>query len=153
MVMSSPSRRLVIALNPQFVNPHFVRYDIGAGQPRRDERGDCTVRALATASGMPYEEAWELLYKLQGINRHCAFRIFEYLRKMPQTMGVVGAYKYRALKGQPRIKVRDFVVMHPQGRFLLQVAHHVTAVVDGKLIDTWDCGRKCVYGAWEIKRR
>lgn len=130
---------------------YFVRYDIGKGQPQRDEKGDCTVRALATATGMSYQAAWDKLYRLQGQKRHTGFRLFDYLREMPDSMGVVRSFKYRAVKGKPRIKARDFVQMHPSGRFLVQVAHHVTAVVDGKLIDTWDCGAKCVYGAWEMK--
>lgn len=131
---------------------YFIRHDIGADQLQRDERGDCTVRALAKASGMSYEQAWQKLYDLQGANRHCAFRIFEYLRKMPATMGVIRSFKFRAHRGTPRIKLREFVENHPEGRYLVQVAHHVAAVVDGKLYDTWDCGRKCVYGAWEIKK-
>ena len=38
---------------------------------------------------------------------------------------------------------------HPTGRYIVTVAHHVVAVVDGKYYDTWDSGEKSLYGYYE----
>ena len=55
------------------------------------------------------------------------------------------------MKGKPRMTPAAFVKKYPAGRYVLSLAHHVVAVRDGVVIDTWDCTKKCVYKAWEIK--
>ena len=52
-------------------------------------------------------------------------------------------------KGSKRPTVASFAADHPQGRYLLNVANHVVAVVDGHYYDSWDCGSKCVYTYYE----
>ena len=46
---------------------------------------------------------------------------------------------------------REFCRRYPKGSFILKLAHHVAAVEDGVLIDTWDCSDKCVYTAWQMR--
>jgi len=46
---------------------------------------------------------------------------------------------------------KEFVRLYPKGRYILRLAHHVAAVVDSVVIDSWDSTRKCVYGAWQLK--
>ena len=131
---------------------HFCRYDIGQGEPLR-HKGDCTVRALAVAANMPYRNAWQLLYQLQAKHMHCFFEIFDYLRQEPETFGVIQYLAYPARRGAPRTTVLDFAIGHARGHYIVQVARHATAVVNGVILDTWNCGHKCIYGAWEIGRR
>ena len=44
----------------------FRKYDAGADQTTRHDRADCTVRALSVATGMQYEDAWIVFYRLQA---------------------------------------------------------------------------------------
>jgi hypothetical protein len=45
----------------------FVRLDVGAGLRSPAAKGhDCTVRALMTATILPYQTAWCILYEHQG---------------------------------------------------------------------------------------
>lgn len=37
--------------------------------------------------------------------------------------------------------------------YLLKVANHVVAVVDGRYYDTWDSGYKSLYGHYEKRER
>ena len=46
---------------------------------------------------------------------------------------------------------KRFCRKYPKGKYLLRMAGHVTACVDGVIYDTWDCSGKCVYVAWEVK--
>ena len=35
---------------------------------------------------------------------------------------------------------KEFALTHPNGTYILRLAHHLSAIVDGKIRDTWDCG-------------
>ena len=52
-------------------------------------------------------------------------------------------------KGSTRPTVDGFAKEHPKGTYILNVAHHVVACVDGKYYDTWDSGYKSLYGYYE----
>jgi hypothetical protein len=92
-----------------------------------------------------------MLHTLQAKYRHCGFRLSEYLRSEPETMGVKRYISFPAVRNQSRMTPSLFAQKYAKGSFILKTAHHVTVVEDGVLIDTWDCSRKCVYGAWEMK--
>lgn len=128
----------------------FVRHDAGKGH-RSWDNGDCTVRALAAVTAWSYEHCWEYLYKLQGEHKATSFKLPEFLRRDPDKLPVSYYIAFKAKRGVKRMTGEQFCKAYPTGRYLLRLAHHVTAVVNGNLIDTWDCSRKCVYGAWRIR--
>lgn len=127
----------------------YMKYD--AGRPKGADKDDCQVRALATARAIPYEEAWTLLYAIQGERKMCAFPLVEGLEDCDQRLGVIRAMKYPPTRGRARMNGAKFCIEHPKGRFILRMSHHTAAVVDGVLLDTWDSQHKCVYRAWEIE--
>lgn len=49
-------------------------------------------------------------------------------------------------RGSKRPTVDSFARDHKQGTYIVKVAHHVVAVVDGKYYDTWDSGDRSLYG-------
>jgi hypothetical protein len=131
----------------------FKKFDAGKEHrtSKKMQGGDCQVRALCTASSMSYPQAYNLLYKVQGEMRTPGFRLELYLQHKPDIFGVARYLPFPAVKGQRRMTAAQFVQRYPKGRFVLNLARHVTAVVDGTVLDTWDCTRKCVYGAWELR--
>ena len=141
----------------------FAKIDVGDGKRTPEAKGrDCTVRALCVAANISYESAWTMLYSHQGIEKTNAFDLDGLLNKELLWRGKLqegewGVYKVKtalsfpAVKGKPRMTPAAFVKAHPTGRFVLSLAHHVVAVRDGVVIDTWDCTKKCVYKAWEIE--
>lgn len=127
----------------------FCRQDVG--KPfRKLGRGDCTVRALTIAAGIAYPLAWQLLYDAQRRYFTCGFDICDFLKQEPAAFGVVGYVSFPAMRNQRRITARTFVEKFPQGNFILSMAHHVAAVENAVLYDSWDSSRRCVYAAWEI---
>lgn len=129
----------------------FRKYDAGGlARPKGAPKQDCQVRALATARGIPYNEAWELLYLVQGELRRCAFALVESLSAGDARFGVIRTLPFPAVRGQPRMTGAVFCERHRKGRYILRMAHHVAAVKKGVLYDTWDSGSKCVYAAWEV---
>lgn len=117
-------------------------------------RADCQVRALCTALGVTYNEAWAILYTMQGERRACAFSLVDELDDTnAAALGVIRPISFPAKKGSPRMTAEEFCKKHKRGRFILRMAHHVAAVKDGQLFDTSDTSYACVYKAWEIRPR
>jgi hypothetical protein len=128
----------------------FRQLDVGKGK-RGWDRGDCQVRALTVATGLHYDDAWELLYRLQGKHRSHGFLLQEFLERDPAELGVVRRMSFPARRGEPRVTVVEFCRLYPEGNYVLQVANHVVAVEAGYYFDRWNSGRRCVYRAWEVR--
>lgn len=113
--------------------------------PEGKRIGDCGVRAIAKATGKAYElveeELIEILHEIKFRNFSRIYH--EYFEKYSSDK-----LSFPAKKGYKRMDAETFAKTHPEGRYILKLAHHVVACVDGKLYDIWDCSRKCVYTAW-----
>ena len=139
---------------------HF-RFDDGgrAAAGYRGKAGDCVVRAIAIATGRPYQEIYDLvngaaIYERTG------------KRKRGKSNARTGVYKSsikRVMKSlgwvwTPTMEIGSGCMVHlraeelPPGRLVVSVSKHLTAVIDGVIHDTHDCsrrGRRCVYGYWQ----
>lgn len=128
----------------------FVRCDVGNKDRKSGVKGDCQVRALCKASGLSYDKAWQLLYETQGELGECGFALVRSLNEGDSRFGVKQKLSFPAAKGKERMTGLKFCKIYPTGNYILRLAHHVVAVCDGKLYDTWDSSGKCVYNAWEM---
>lgn len=105
--------------------------------PEGNRVGDCVVRAISTATGYDWEQAYIEL-AIQGF----------ILKDMPSSNHVWASYLLS--KGYERetipntcpecYTVRDFCCDNPVGNFILGTGTHVIAVIDGDYYDTWDSG-------------
>ena len=121
--------------------------------------GDCVVRAISIASQKPYQEVYELVnsyasneYKSRvskKSNARTGVRKST-IRKMMQDLGFVWT---------PTMKIGSGCKVHlieselPEGRLVVQVSKHITAVLDKVIHDTYDPSRdgtRCVYGYWRL---
>ena len=112
------------------------------------QRNDCTVRALALACGVTYDEAHDTLMnagRLVGKR----FIMSKWLDKQPWARKI----PFPALKGQKRMTPPVFVDRFPTGLFICKVAKHVFTVIDGVVHDEFkNRSTRCIYSAWEITR-
>lgn len=116
----------------------------------KDEYGDCTIRALCKALDVTWLEAFDMTVPILRDNQ--VVNIFgapvEVRNKFLYQLG----FNYTgvsARKGSTRPTVDSFAKEHQTGTYILKVAHHVVACVDGKYYDTWDSGYKSLYGYYE----
>lgn len=128
--------------------------DLSKAQTYRDykERNDCSVRAIATATGTPYDDAHKFCRDvLCRVDRKGATQIEERLEKLnlePQAIGDVKAVFRRVpenllknvykVHGEliPRKKtVKSFIDSFRVGTYLVVVSNHVFTIKDGCLID------------------
>lgn len=124
----------------KFFNPH----------PKHLLVGDCLKRALCLLEDQEYNEVSK---KLNNLKKENGCKKYNEDRNFKEYMKRTGweYISFPAEKGKPRMNGEKFCDQFPKGKFLLNMSHHVTAVVDGVIYDTFDCSHKCVYCAWEVK--
>ena len=139
---------------------HFQFDDGGrAAAGYRGKAGDCVVRAIAIATGHPYQQIYELVNRAAVYERTGK-------RKRGKSNARTGVYRTsikRVMKSlgwvwTPTMEIGSGCMVHlkaeelPPGRLVVSVSKHLTAVVDGVIHDTHDCSRRgtrCVYGYWQ----
>ncbi|MBK1671093.1 hypothetical protein CKO28_24095 [Rhodovibrio sodomensis] len=129
----------------------FRAEDGGRSTSKRPrQRNDCTVRALAVATGVSYDAAYDEL-KAAGRKASRKFRFREWASKS-RLGGCAFAWEaFPAVKGQKRMNPERFCRERPHGTYILKTAKHVFAVVDGVVIDEEPVrADRCVYGAWRV---
>ena len=117
------------------------RWERYNANPTRERVGDCVVRAIAVLTG----KNWDTIYIdlcVQGL----------LMGDMPTANHVWGAYLRaqgyrRAILGDD-CTVQQFAAANNTGKFILAMPSHVVAVVEGKYIDTWDCGDEIPVYFW-----
>jgi hypothetical protein len=118
------------------------------GATSTGETRDCTVRALSNASGMHYDQAHSLLKKHGRKNRCGAF--FSTMLKayteagfvLDSVNGTTGAAKHAARiakrQASEGITLAKILPKLAFGEYIVNTTGHAVAVVNGKIIDTFD---------------
>ena len=126
----------------------------------KGETGDCVTRALAIATGKPYQEVYSTINALAVSERHGK-------RKRGISSARTGVYKNTTRKylvslgwhWTPTMFIGQGCKVHlradelPMGRLIVSVSHHTVALIDGVIHDTHDPSRngtRCVYGYWSL---
>lgn len=122
----------------EYYNPH----------PKGKNTGDCVKRALTKVTGLDY---MEIQRELNHIKREIGASVYssndvwkEYIKR-----NNFRPIKFSVKRGEPRMNGYRFAVDYPKGKYILNMAKHLSCCVDGIIYDTWDCRSKCVYNAFE----
>lgn len=118
----------------------WVKYN---PNPNGNNTGDCTIRAYCKAEGLDWDEAYDI-----------ASRYGKDMKMLPDDNKVVekimttefGYTLHKHKKDSAKKTVNEFAVEHPFGTYVVNVRHHVVAVVDGRFYDTWDSGKRSISG-------
>jgi len=108
--------------------------------PTGKKIGDCVIRAIAIAENKKWNDVYKELCDIG----------FE-IKDLPNTKPVYEKYLERnGWKKMPmpkdngrRIKL-SFWADIQDGLFIASVVKHLTVVEDHTLLDTWNCGHKCI---------
>ncbi len=120
--------------------------------------GDCVTRAIAIATGLPYQKVYDELTELGRHERRSK-------RRTSKSSARTGVYKptiKRYMKSlgwewTPTMGIGTGCQVHlradelPPGRLVVAVSKHEVAVIDGVVHDAGDPtrgGTRCVYGYW-----
>lgn len=129
----------------------WERSDAGRATSRRPkQKNDCTVRALALAVEIPYDEAYDLL---AAAGRKCTkgFDFKTWAKTATVNERTFRWIPFQAVKGSMRMNPASFCDLRPVGRYVIRTAKHVSTVIDGVLHDiSPERPDRCIYGAWEV---
>ena len=123
--------------------------------------GDCVTRAIAIATGKPYQEVYDAINAAGEQERRSKNR-------RGKSSARTGVYKPTIRKylesigweWTPTMFIGSGCKVHlraeelPAGRIIVNVSKHTVAVVDGVVCDTYDPSRggtRCVYGYYQEK--
>lgn len=128
-------------------NDHFTYHNENPKNSKSS--GDCVIRAIAFATGNGWDKTFTDL---------CALGLK--MKAMPNDNKVFRAYlKQLGLEQMPQPRksdntkytLKEFAKASSRtGTYIISVANHLTVVKNRKIIDTWDCGEKCVGNYWTI---
>lgn len=132
-------------------------YDDGgrAAAGYKGSAGDCVTRAIAIATGKPYQEVYDALHvgiKESSTGRSRAAKRAARKGASPRN-GVNRRVYQRYLESLgwrwvPTMKIGQGCKVHlvaeelPAGRIIARVSHHICAVIDGVIYDTHDPQRE-----------
>ncbi len=126
---------------------HYQYYN---ANPLGRRTGDCVKRAITLASGLTYSDVEAGLQQHRKITGASAFNT----DNNPDSYVLHALHavwlSFPAVKGQKRMTGERFCRAYPKGRYILTMAGHWTACIDGVIMDTWDCSRKIVYLAYKF---
>lgn len=124
------------------------------------KRDDCTVRAIGNALGLSYDLSRKILQVGCYYNEQFSFLKKGPLTKLeftsqPHVEKICGALSAKTIQfersgAKPRTKLRDFAKDYNKGIYIVLVDRHLTVVMDGNVVDSWDCNDRNVVAAYRI---
>lgn len=112
---------------------------------------DCVKRAITTAAQMDYHEVQLELNRHKKLTGAKTFNEDKNWKSYVENVLNGVKLSFPAKAGKPRMNGERFCKAYPKGRYILNMAGHLSCCVDGIIYDTWDTRNKCVYTAYEIK--
>ena len=127
----------------------MIKYVQKNVNPKGKKTTDCVIRALTTATGKEY---WEVLDELVALTKKTGL-MFNEKRLEDKFLEQNGFVKCKQPRKDDKTKyqVYDLDEICKDDVVIVRVAHHLTVVVKGELIDIWDCRFKTINNYY-IKR-
>ena len=124
----------------------MIEYFKDCGGSPEYERNDCTVRALAIATLVPYWKCYQVLAEF-GRKPNKGTNIRKFFKNNKMVLG----YWFKKLNFRKQITLNKFVKKYPEGTFYVRISKHVFVVKDGVAIDMARPKTYCrITDAWEV---
>lgn len=116
----------------------FIYYN---ANPKGNNISDCVLRAISVLTGKTWREVNDELSYLAG-NEGLMFENVEFVEN----------YLDKRYRRECRYSktVGEFANEHPNGKYAVSMNNHITAVVNGDIVDTFDCSYRIMRCAWKV---
>lgn len=104
---------------------------------------DCVCRAIALATNSDYRTVERKLYLIGELYDCEQLCVACYLNL------IENFYECKRLSWVKGLTVEEFAKQFPKGTYIVRVPQHCTCVIDGNIMDIWDCSNEVVDIAWE----
>ncbi len=137
---------------------------VSSGVFNANERNDCVVRAITNVSGKPYDEVHTLLKKhgredRKGTSWPVTLKVMQELGYSGCAVGNSRSAVWFEQHGkvnrhEQNVTLSKVIKDLPAGKYVVYVTGHATALIDGKIIDTFDNKAKKQVSAvfWDNKQ-
>lgn len=124
----------------------------------RGSAGDCVCRAIAIALELPYQQVYDELNRAAKRERPRRGDTRSSARTGVKIQTIRRYLEEKRWRWTPTMGIGTGCRVHlrrdelPEGRLIVNLSRHVSAVVDGVVRDTIDPSRRgtrCVYGYWQ----
>jgi hypothetical protein len=136
----------------------------------KGKTGDCVTRAIAIATGKPYQEVYDALWN--GLQDYADQHRDRVAKRISRGNGLKGTTPRNGVSPKiykpyleslgwtwtPTMFIGSGCKVHlradelPKGRLIVRVSKHMAAVIDGIVHDTYEdhrSGTRCVYGYFQ----
>lgn len=134
------------------------------------KRNDCTINALGNALGLSYDLARKVLqtvrfdkydnltFRKNEPRTKTQFSSRNHVKNVVSGLSVnkeeyikdIDILEHYHGKGVKSITLGEFAKFHKKGVYVVLVKSHLTTVIDGVIIDTWDSSKRIVEVACEM---
>ena len=128
----------------------MTNYKFYNAHPEGKRVKDCVKRAITLVAQMDYHQVQLELNRYKKVTGAKVFNDRKNCNAYCENVLHMSKLSFPATKGQFRMNGAEFTRAYPKGRYILNMAGHWTACVDGVIYDTWDCREKCVYTAYKM---
>lgn len=144
-----------------FENRYFKENDGGRSKwfdctlKKNRDIGDCVIRTIAIATEIPYGVVWNELFDRAKSIGHLPNTVIvygEYLKEL-------GWVKHPPLRygRNKKFRIRQLIDKAYEERtpiksMIIHTSGHLTALVNNKINDTWDCSSYCM-NSWYTKEK
>lgn len=122
--------------------------------PKGRKTGDCSTRAIANTVSTSWEEALQLQTE-EALKCYYDPTSKQVVERVLEKFGYVKMKQPRKLDGSKyKVNELDQILTEKQMKegVLVTIANHHTCIKNGKIQDSWDCGRKSV-GNYYVRGR
>ena len=110
---------------------------------------DCTMRSIVIATGLDYKFVWDSLADLSKETGYLP-NSREICEMFLNKFGWERHSPFKKGNTNKKYKLRN-VPIEKDKNYIFQTSGHWTAVVDGVVLDTWDCREWCANSYWMKK--
>jgi len=119
-------------------NPREKLYPKKQRTKKNMNTDDCVIRAIVHATGIDYITVFNALLDLAKestflpsyeVNYGKYLESIGWVKRKPMRNGLGKTYEVRNFPAKPR------------GKYIILTTSHLTAIVNGKHMDSWNCGR------------
>lgn len=110
--------------------------------PKKRKTSDCVVRALTIATGKDYKTIYTELFNISLENGY-----FLNEKRVEDVLLEREGFKKQKQPRKPdgtKYKVKEILQLTNADIIVIRVAHHLTVVKNGVLLDIWNCSEKTI---------
>lgn len=124
----------------------MIGYEKKNVNPKNKKTSDCVIRALTGATGKNY---YDVLDELVVIAKKTGYGVLD-KKCFEKFLDQNGFVKYKQPRKEWGLKylVAEIDKLSKSKSIVVSMANHLACVVNGKLIDIWDCRNKTIGNYW-----